>query len=146
MTTEHWLSIIDYARMFNVSDMTVRRRIKAGKLPAKLIDQKYYIAVPATQPTPSQSQSAHSMQRQQMAQPQTNSQSQHYFNPIKNHPQAQRTFPPVTQVSDGYIDSMSQEVYERTTDEGGIIPGSLKRPLIGIECSLVDTRALLAFC
>jgi DeoR/GlpR family transcriptional regulator of sugar metabolism len=61
MTTEHWLSIVDYARMFNVSDMTVRRRIKAGKLPAKLIDQKYYIAVPSAQPQAPQPQSPQPM-------------------------------------------------------------------------------------
>ncbi len=38
-----WISINDYARKFNVSDITVRRRIKQGKIPAELKNGKYYI-------------------------------------------------------------------------------------------------------
>lgn len=42
---EQWLSIVEYARGFSISDMTVRRRIKTGKLKAVLKDGKYYIPV-----------------------------------------------------------------------------------------------------
>ncbi len=38
-----WLSIVDFARHYNISDMTVRRRIKNGKLQAVLREGKYYI-------------------------------------------------------------------------------------------------------
>ena len=38
-----WLSIVEYARAYNVSDMTIRRRIKTGKLNAELRDGKYFI-------------------------------------------------------------------------------------------------------
>ena len=38
-----WISINDYARKFNISDITVRRRIKQGKIPAELKNGKYYI-------------------------------------------------------------------------------------------------------
>ena len=38
-----WISINDYARKFNVSDITVRRRIKQGKISAELKNGKYYI-------------------------------------------------------------------------------------------------------
>lgn len=58
---EQWLSIIEYARQNNISDMTVRRRIKNGRLNAVLRDGKYYIplnhdgsiqtATPQTQPS-----------------------------------------------------------------------------------------------
>lgn len=41
--SQQWLSIVEYARNHNVSDMTVRRRIKNGKLRAELRDGKYYI-------------------------------------------------------------------------------------------------------
>ena len=41
--TDQWLSIIEYARFYNISDMTVRRRIKNGKLHAILKEGKYYI-------------------------------------------------------------------------------------------------------
>jgi len=40
---DQWLSIVEYARQFNISDMTVRRRIKTGKLQAILREGKYYI-------------------------------------------------------------------------------------------------------
>ncbi len=42
---EQWLSIVEYSREFSISDMTVRRRIKTGKLKALLKDGKYYIPV-----------------------------------------------------------------------------------------------------
>jgi hypothetical protein len=38
-----WLSIVEYARKYQISDMTIRRRIKTGKLKAELKDGKYYI-------------------------------------------------------------------------------------------------------
>lgn len=40
-----WLSIVEYARSYNISDMTVRRRIKTGRLEAVLKDGKYFIPV-----------------------------------------------------------------------------------------------------
>ena len=43
--TEQWLSIAEYARHFDISDMTVRRRIKNGKLQAVLREGKYFIPV-----------------------------------------------------------------------------------------------------
>lgn len=42
MSTE-WLSIVEYAKIHDVSDMTVRRRIKSGKIQAVLKDGKYFI-------------------------------------------------------------------------------------------------------
>lgn len=44
---QQWMSIVEYARQFDISDMTVRRRIKTGKIPAELKEGKYYIPVPA---------------------------------------------------------------------------------------------------
>ena len=43
--SQKWLSIVEYARAFNISDMTIRRRIKTGKLSATLKDGKYFIPV-----------------------------------------------------------------------------------------------------
>ncbi len=43
--SDQWLSIVEYARQFNISDMTVRRRIKNGKLQAILREGKYYIPI-----------------------------------------------------------------------------------------------------
>jgi hypothetical protein len=41
--SDSWMSIIEYARYYKVSDMTVRRRIKTGRIQAELRDGKYYI-------------------------------------------------------------------------------------------------------
>ena len=46
--SDTWLSIIEYARRYNVSDMTVRRRIKTGRLNAELRDGKYFIPAQAS--------------------------------------------------------------------------------------------------
>ena len=43
--TDRWMTIVEYARFYNISDMTVRRRIKTGKLQAILKDGKYYIPI-----------------------------------------------------------------------------------------------------
>ena len=40
-----WMSIVEYARAFGVSDMTVRRKIKTGKLDHEMRGNKYYIKV-----------------------------------------------------------------------------------------------------
>ncbi|MEZ4742501.1 MAG: hypothetical protein R3B45_08645 [Bdellovibrionota bacterium] len=48
--SEQWLSIVEYARAYQVSDMTVRRRIRNGKIQAVLRDGKYFIRV-SPQPT-----------------------------------------------------------------------------------------------
>lgn len=42
---DQWLSIVEYARTFAVSDMTIRRRIKTGRIKAVLKEGKYYIPV-----------------------------------------------------------------------------------------------------
>lgn len=47
--SEQWMSIVEYARKFAISDMTVRRRIRNGKLHAVLRDGKYYIPIQAQQ-------------------------------------------------------------------------------------------------
>ena len=42
---EQWLSIVEYARTFDVSDMTIRRRIRTGRIKAVLREGKYFIPV-----------------------------------------------------------------------------------------------------
>lgn len=45
--SDNWMSIVEYARANAISDMTVRRRIKNGKLKAELRDGKYFIEASA---------------------------------------------------------------------------------------------------
>lgn len=49
MTQQEWMSINEYARNFGISDMTIRRRIRTGKLNAILRDGKYYINIQDSQ-------------------------------------------------------------------------------------------------
>ena len=42
---DQWLSIVEYARTHSISDMTIRRRIKTGRIKAILKEGKYYIPV-----------------------------------------------------------------------------------------------------
>ena len=57
--SEQWMSIVEYARAYSISDMTVRRRIKTGRLHAELRDGKYFIPirdeVETTAPLPTRS-------------------------------------------------------------------------------------------
>lgn len=61
--TEQWLSIVEYAKRHDISDMTVRRRIRAGKVNAELREGKYFIQVdgstsPKNAPAPSRAPAA----------------------------------------------------------------------------------------
>jgi hypothetical protein len=55
---QQWYSIVEYARAFSISDMTVRRRIKTGKLNAVLKDGKYFIPVDGSEAVNSGAQTA----------------------------------------------------------------------------------------
>lgn len=50
--TEQWLSIVEYAKRHDISDMTVRRRIRAGKVNAELREGKYFIQVDGSATSP----------------------------------------------------------------------------------------------
>jgi hypothetical protein len=151
--TEQWLSIVEYARTYQVSDMTVRRRIKTGKLHAILQDGKYFIPVPGQDgrggagsvvvpregaaPTQPRHSSQHSSQHLAYQQQAPRPQSMEPF-AVKGHP-------PVQPALQGPKHSPVRAL--APLDEGeGIIPNSLRRASSSEEISLVDSRALLAYC
>jgi hypothetical protein len=80
---EQWLSIVDYARTFGISDMTIRRRIRTGRLQAYLRDGKYYIPIDSD-PSTGEPIKQSSKPRLQQASP-----------TMKSHPSAERTIPKV---------------------------------------------------
>lgn len=83
--TEQWLSIVEYSRAFGISDMTIRRRIRTGRIQAVLRDGKYYIptdADPMTGELRRQSNQSHSSH---------SSQPTIHKHPVKSHPHAERT-------------------------------------------------------
>jgi hypothetical protein len=95
---EQWLSIVEYARTFNISDMTIRRRIRTGRIQAYLRDGKYYIPID-TDPNTGEPIKQSSKAKAAVA---ANSL------PMKSHPNAERTIPQVR--SHGQF-ALEQEAY-----------------------------------
>lgn len=142
---EQWLSIVEYARTFKVSDMTIRRRIKTGKLHAVLKDGKYYIPIPFSEggkrtPAVEVDDPVQGNYRYESA-PQRPQQEMQI---VKAHPSAGRTIvvpqEPVRQ-HNSVIPSP-----EREEPRYSAVPQSLAEPLLQGEKSVVDSRALLAYC
>ena len=119
---EKWLSIVEYARTFSISDMTVRRRIKTGKLKAVLKDGKYYIptmgSTSASPSTPSQLEDKPLVHYPAIPDSNTATHS--------SRPSATRRAP--------------------LSDRKSEIPESIKHPLVTFETSLTNSQSLLAFC
>lgn len=150
---EQWLSIVEYARTFNLSDMTVRRRIKTGKLHAVLKDGKYYIPTQnsetkrATPPAPEADEFSHTGNYRYESSPAPRGPSPE-MQIVKAHPAAGRTIvapQDPMRVHQSVIPS-APAVTDRDDVRYSAVPTSLAAPLIANERSLVDTRALLAYC
>jgi len=152
--TEQWLSIVEYARTFQVSDMTIRRRIKTGKLHAILQDGKYFIPVAGNNTSsvrPSQP-TAPRYNPDRLTPISTTSNSSAIYN---SGPDTVRQAPPANKdghvlkghqiaVKPMHMANFSQLEAQSAGDT--TIPTSLRRPLLGQDTSLVDTRALLDYC
>ena len=149
--TEQWLSIVEYARTFSISDMTVRRRIKTGKLRAVLKDGKYYIPV-------SDGQSF-----------QTNADTDVTGAPapqsqvvVKGHPAADRTYPtavttpapvqarPAPGRESGAVAHVpsvrADDISTAPSTNYNHIPNELARSVASEQQVSVEAKALLAFC
>lgn len=144
---EQWLSIVEYARTYSVSDMTVRRRIKTGKLHAVLKEGKYYIPVQVdtgrsvkdmqSTPAPQQPKRDAAPRRPEIS-------------VIKGHPSSQSTFVSTAHSSDMPMQSATVSVNPAmpvaTLPADTPIPQSLRSSLESTPVALVESRALLAFC
>lgn len=122
---EQWLSIVEYARTFAVSDMTVRRRIKTGKLQAVLKEGKYYIPVgPGTAAEAAEFAAAEARQA------------------VEPQPVMPAAIPaPVIKE-----DAMSTLQAPRPGASFRTLPGNISNNLQKYDSTLVDTQALLQFC
>ena len=112
------MSIVEYARSFSVSDMTVRRRIKNGKLHAVLKDCKYFIPVDG----------AKHMTHNQL--------------PVMSQQGSHETYTPAIR---DRVGAFSPTVGSSDADDSQI-PYDIKSKLNRQESSLVDTSELLGFC
>jgi hypothetical protein len=128
--------------------MTVRRRIKTGKLHAVLKEGKYFIPVAAKQ-------SQHSAPAYESAEP-TPQRSPSDMVVIKGHPSAHQTItaerrpmapaPEVAQQNQPPQPSFAPTRNEAPEVRETYIPNSLMQPMEARNTTLVDSKALLAFC
>jgi hypothetical protein len=123
---EQWLSIVEYARTFAVSDMTVRRRIKTGKLQAVLKEGKYYIPVGPN--TAAQAAEFAAAEARQAIEPPT-------VKPLAM---------PAPVMQEEHDASSTQA--PRPGASFRTLPGNLSNNLQKYDSTLVDTQALLQFC
>lgn len=146
---EQWLSIVDYARATGISDMTIRRRIRTGRIKAELRDGKYFIPVDVD----------YTGEVRRDKKPQSHSSSQ----PVKNHPVPDRTInthndrsiPVVRRANDNNEMSSYQVTANRvgynshnhaSNSSWNQIPESMTRPLVDAGLASVEARALIEFC
>jgi hypothetical protein len=140
--SDQWLSIVEYARQFNMSDMTVRRRIKTGKIQAVLREGKYFIPAreamrklstnPHQQPQPAAAQ-------QQAIREHTPPLVKARPTPIHHTANHQATYQ--SQIPQPYRLEQDTHVDSATS----VIPHHLRGGL-QTGASMVDGTVLLAFC
>lgn len=172
---EQWLSIVEYARTYKISDMTVRRRIKTGRLEAVLQDGKYYIPIkPTTVPKTAAFKPTESRRDEGATSDfspsvvHDNMSRNAEIQIIKGHPTARTVYPetpaqpllatpkgltalnpispPASVTKDsGYPASSKNSSGHHEVGEK-VIPSSLRQSLIQYETSLIDSKALISFC
>jgi polyhydroxyalkanoate synthesis regulator phasin len=149
---EQWLSIVEYARATGISDMTIRRRIRTGRIRAELKDGKYFIPVEIEPDLNSQRQiHSHTQKNNQI---------------IKNLPlhdrAVERSIPVVRREADveysmrgSSRNSVATMPNVYSNDQIGInskpmswhhIPDHLVEPLVKVGSASVDARAVIEFC
>lgn len=159
--SEQWLSIVEYARQFNMSDMTVRRRIKTGKIQAVLRDGKYYIPMSEALRKLSHSQSQPQQQQQaapapQMAAVKQNYQRQATHEPMKSHPLGERSYektymqtPIASPIHHVPPHPTMQQHYSAPAMPDPVaanVPQHLRSAIVGHGGASVDSSTLIAFC
>ncbi len=146
---EQWYSIVEYAREFAVSDMTVRRRIKTGRLNAVLRDGKYYIPVSATQAAKLRSSAGNDGHDDGDYPQHAPAAVPRYETTPYNQPTAPRYIEQAARARESaHHRPVRREVGPRQMPEtrSQLIPAHILAKLETYDKSLVDTKALLDFC
>ncbi len=125
---DQWLSIVEYARTFAVSDMTIRRRIKTGRIKAVLKEGKYYIPVGPNGEILEESVEVMPLQAAAPAPP--------------PEPRHETRYEPRQEAMPSYISEPSP----RPGASYKTLPQAISQNLLRAEHSLVDTQSLLQFC
>jgi hypothetical protein len=139
---EQWLSIVEYARATGISDMTIRRRIRCGRIKAELREGKYFIPIAM--------ENAVNDGRNIPASVAANNAQVMKNRPINaaNHEQAyqQRSIPTIHRAP------VERPVVERpvvarhVSNQFRDVPETLARPLVDAGLASVEARALIEFC
>ncbi len=147
---EQWLSIVDYARATGISDMTIRRRIRTGRIRAELRDGKYYIPV--------------DLNSQETDRRAGNSNTHSHTQVVKNHPNPDRTvrhnfqdrsMPYVRRGEESHhahnVNVASNHVGFSSANHSNRpawnnVPDTMARPLVDAGLASVEARALIEFC
>jgi hypothetical protein len=148
---EQWLSIVDYARATGISDMTIRRRIRTGRIKAELKEGKYFIPVDVD----------YSGEIRRDKKPNHNTTPQM----IKNHPGADKTIhahserpTPIVRRNNESNESSNYRVapnrlgfqnnsYSNDANNSwSQVPEMMTRPLVEAGLASVEARALIEFC
>ena len=157
---DQWLSIVEYARETGISDMTIRRRIRTGRISAELRDGKYFIPVTVDQAN-GQINPVKPSARQ-------NNSSANSHAVIKAHPSPDRTIPRVIPSAaksesnqagfgvkektihqyprDNSFTSYQPAMPSSQSTESTLTPDSLVKPLIDAGMASVEARGLIEFC
>lgn len=129
---EQWLSIVEYARTFAVSDMTVRRRIKTGKLRAVLREGKYYIPL---------SEGDHFIEEEPLNELQPRQAPRQISRPLLGSEVTAAG--PASVGEEKPLSDLGQSRYGASTKT---LPSQITQHLQRSDSTLVDSQALLHFC
>lgn len=146
---EQWFSIVEYARASGISDMTIRRRIRTGRIQAVLRDGKYYI--------PANIDPATGELRKQAPAPQPTV----HRHAMKSHPHAEKTVPHQQPISDphrlqrerGVVRTQIPTTHQRLDWNPPPVDMSANRATSSLQQRIseesevaVEARALLNYC
>lgn len=147
---EQWLSIVDYARATGISDMTIRRRIRTGRIRAELRDGKYYIPVDINSHEQDRRHGGSSPSNQNHA--------------VKNHPHPDRSLRnnfqdrsmPYVRRAEETNHNLNNNTHVTPNHIGqnnyqnrgawNNLPDTMVRPLVDAGLASVEARALIEFC
>jgi polyhydroxyalkanoate synthesis regulator phasin len=172
---EQWLSIVEYARATGISDMTIRRRIRTGRIRADLRDGKYYIPVEHQQVSSITHRSNGVAKNNDLPAPHLNgvpalvksrSESNHTHErsipsvsrmedarPIAHHQVSKGRVGPQYSSDHGLDDHSSYTTHtsqanalEQSPSVWTSLPDNVTRPLVDAGMASVEARALIEFC
>ena len=141
------MSIVEFARHYQISDMTVRRRIKTGKLQAVLRNGKYYIAL---HQKPNQQNISRKTiptdERSQAFNISNNTRSHHYVEkPNSNYKEEKRQIQTRSFEDHMIYSTKNPFQLDECINQNGFIPENTREQLLTNEVISFDSKHFLSF-